>query len=161
MSCTALAIRPVSRPLSPFGLRADLGAITGVLMEMEGGHAADRRLDAAIYAALGWDVRTPPGGTPRRRIRWWCRSPLQQAWMPLPSPTGDLAAARRLVPTGWSWGVGIRRAQPFGWCEEGVLRPGHCLPLHFEQTRLTPERALTAAALFAHRGMIMEETGHG
>lgn len=161
MSCTALAIRPVSRPLSPFGLRADLGAITGVLMEMESGHAADRRLDAAIYAALGWDVETPRGAAPRRRIGWWCRSPLQQAWMPLPSPTGDLAAARRLVPRGWSWSVSLVDAHARAWVSENHVRPGRYLQLFQEANRLTAERALTVAALFAHRTIIMEEIGHG
>lgn len=160
MSCaTALAIRPVSAPLAPFGLIADLGALDQVIAALDHGHVMDRALDAAIYEALGWHViRTPIS---RRRITWRARSPLSTAWLPLPSPTGDQADAASVVPHGWDHGSGVRGGQPFGWVRERRTRPGREGPEFFEATRLTAPRALTTAALFAHRFIAREGHGHG
>lgn len=146
---TALAIRPVSAPLAPFGLILDLVAIDQALIAMEDGHAADRDLDAAIYEALGWQVER--AGRRRRRIGWWARSPLSTGWMPLPSPTGDRNAAASLVPHRWDFGSGVRATGAFGWVRERRARAGRTGPEFFELNRLTEPRALASAALHAHR----------
>lgn len=155
---TAVAIRPRSRPLAPFGLCADLVMLDQVLVTLEQGYAADRDLDAAIYDALGWQVvRTPIS---RRRITWLARSPLSTAWQALPRPSADLADAATLVPHGWDWWGGVRGGQARGWCAERRVRQGRDLPVFFEQSRLTPARALASAALFAQRFVSMGGT-HG
>lgn len=146
---TALALRPRSAPLAPFGLPADLVLLDHVLGQLEYGHAADRDLDALVYEALGWEVQRTP--ISRRRIAWRVRSPLSTAWQSLPAPTADQAAAATTVPHGWDWRVGTRDGQPMGWVQERRLRAGADLPAFFETSRLTPARALLAAALFAHR----------
>jgi hypothetical protein len=146
---TALAIRPVSAPLAPFGLAADLVLLDHVLAQLEHGHAADRDLDAQAYEALGWQVvRTPIS---RRRIAWRVRSRLSTAWQTLPAPTADVHDAASTVPHGWDWRAGTRDGQPMGWVQERRVRPGAHLPVFFEACRLTPARALLAASLFAHR----------
>ena len=156
MTCaTALVIRPVSAPLAPFGLIADLGALDQAIAALDHGHVMDRALDAAIYEALGWHVtRTPIS---RRRITWRARSPLSTAWLPLPSPTGDQADAASLVPHGWDHGSGVRGGQPFGWCRERRIRPGHDMARFSECARLSVPRSLTTAALFALRQIAMEQ----
>jgi hypothetical protein len=155
---TALAIRPRSFPLAPFGLCADMVMLDQALVTLEHGYAADRDLDAAIYEALGWQVvRTPIS---RRRITWQARSPLSTAWQALPAPTADLADAASLVPHGWDWWGGVRGGQARGWVQERRMRPGRDLPVFFEQSRLTPARSLAAAALFAQRFIAMGGT-HG
>lgn len=159
MSCTtALAIRPVSAPLAPFGLLVDLVALDQVLLALEHGHAADRGLDAAIYDALGWQVQRAP--ISRRRIAWRARSPLSTAWLPLPTPTGDQTDAASLVPHRWDHGCGVRGGQPFGWTRERRTRQGRLAPEYFEQNRLTPARSLSSAALHAQR-FIAREGAHG
>lgn len=155
---TALALRPVSAPLAPFGLILDLVALDQVLLAMEHGHAADRGLDAEIYEALGWQVERTAAG--RRRLSWRVRSPLSTAWLPLPSPTGDRDDAASLVPHRWDHGCGVRDAQPFGWVRERRVRNGRIGPEYFEANRLSPARSLTTAALFAHL-FIAREDVHG
>jgi hypothetical protein len=156
---TALAIRPVSRAPARFGWPVpDLVALDQVLIGMEHGYAADRRLDQAIYEALGWDVDCVM--VTRRRVTWWARSPLSSAWQTLPSPTGDLADARRLLPHGWDWRGGERSGRPWALVEEGHVRDGRDMAVFFEQSRLTVERSLTSAALFAQRFLAREAAGH-
>jgi hypothetical protein len=155
MTCgTAIALRQVSAPLAPFGLRADLVMIDQALGALEHGHVVDRDLDAAIYEALGWRVERMP--ISRRRISWRTRSPVSTAWLGLPSPTSDVTDAASLVPHGWDWGAGVTDAQPRAWCRERRIRPGRDLPRFSECNRLTVARALAAAALFAHRQIAME-----
>lgn len=154
----ALALRPVSAPLPPFGLLVDLVALDQVITRFDEGHVMDRGLDAAIYEALGWQVERRP--ISRRRITWRARSPLSTAWLPLPSPTGDQADAASLVPHGWDHGCGVRGGKPFGWARERRTRPGREAPEFFEATRLTTARAQSVAALFAHRFIAREGHGH-
>lgn len=146
---TAVAVRPLSPPAAPFGMRVDLVMLDQVLIALEHGHAGDRDLDAEIYQALGWTIQRTP--ITRRRISWRCRSPLAAGWLAMPHPTGDLADAASLVPHGWDWWAGLRGGLPRGWCQARRARPGQLLPTFFEQSRLTVERSLAAAALFAHR----------
>ena len=159
MSQTALMVRPVSAPIAPFGLRADLMLLDHVLVGLDHGHGPDREIDARIYEALGWLVER--GVTARRRLAWRCRSPFSMAWQEVPSPTGDLGAAARLVPWRWDWWAGVRSGQPRGWVQTRHVRPGHDLPDFFEASRGTPERSLTVAALFARRHIVLEGLGHG
>ena len=153
----ALAIRPVAPPVAPLGLCADLVQIEMVLAALEQGAGADRELDAAIYEALGWEVSR--GAQARRRLPWRCRSPLSTGWGLLPSPTDDMRAAARLVPWRWDWGCGVAGGHARGWCRDWRERPG-ALPRYAEQTRATPARALTSAALHARRQIVMGG-GHG
>jgi hypothetical protein len=148
-TATALAIRPVSAPVAPFGLLLDLVLLDHALVRLEHGHAGDRELDAMVYEALGWEVERMP--ISRRRISWRARSRLSTAWQTLPAPTADLAAAASTVPHGWDWRVGTRDGAPIGFVQERRLRRGADLPAFFEANRLTPERALLSAILFAHR----------
>jgi hypothetical protein len=144
----AVAIRPRAAPAMPFGLRADLVALHQVLAAMEDGHAADRNLDADIYEALGWEVIRAP--YPLRRLGWRCRSPLATGWEQLPSPTGDVNAAARIRPSGWGWGVREVGGLSTGWCMDATA-PGRFA----EVNRLSAPRAVTVAALFAHRIVAM------
>lgn len=157
MTTAALIIRPISPPLAPLGLCADLVALDQVLMALEHGHGADRGLDAAIYEAIGWHVERTP--ISRRRITWRARSPLSCAWLPLPRPTDDRDDAATLVPYRWDHGCGVRDAQPFGWVRERRTRVGRISAEYFEANRLTPARSLATAALFAHR-FIAREGAH-
>ena len=155
---TALALRAVRpRPPMRFGMGVDLVALTAVLEALEHGCGGDRRLDAAIYEALGWEVACVP--ITRRRVVWQARSPLSTAPQSLPSPTADLADAKRLVPHRWDWGCGLREAHPHAWVRARTIRDGHDLPVRFEQSRMSEERSLTSAALFAHRHIAMEGEG--
>lgn len=158
MMIQALALRPVSAPLAPFGLIVDLVALDQVLLALEHGHGMDRALDAAAYEALGWEVDRRP--ISRRRMTWRARSPISTAWMPLPSPTGDRGDAATLVPHGWDHGCGVRGGVPFGWCRERRTRAGRVGPEFFEANRLTPERSLMTAALHAHRFLAREGYRH-
>jgi hypothetical protein len=148
-TATALAIRPVSAPLAPFGLLRDLVLLDHALVRLEHGHTADRELDALVYEALGWEVERMP--ISRRRISWRARSRLSTAWQALPAPTGDLGDAASTVPHGWDWRGGTRDGAPIGFVQERRVRPGAAMPAFFEQSRLTPARALLSASLFAHR----------
>jgi hypothetical protein len=155
MSCsTALAIRPVSAPIGRFGLRTDLAALDQVLGALDHGHAGDRDLTAALYEALGWQVLRAE--ISRRRITWRTRSPLSTAWLPMPDPLADTTDAATLVPHGWDYSAGVVDGHPRAWCRERRIRPGHDLPRFAECNRLTVARALTAAALHAHRQIAME-----
>lgn len=164
---TALATRPTGPRYAPFGLAADLAAIDQVLIKLEHGGGIDRDLDADAYEALGWTVDRGPrlrrddGARPimRRRLGWRCRSPLSSAWEVLPSPTGCEAASARLVPFRWSYSAGVVDGIPRAWCRENVPRPGR-EPRFSEVQRLTVPRALTAAALHAHRQLVLEAMGH-
>ncbi len=155
---TALALRTARRAPARFGMGVDLVALTDVLIELEHGAAADRFLDATIYQALGWEVEC--ARITRRRVSWQVRSPWSRDWQAMPSPTGDLADAKRLVPHRWDWRVGRRAGLPHGFVSEGTVREGHDLPIFFEASRLTEERSLSTAALFAHRHIAMEAEGH-
>ena len=154
---TALALRAPARAPRRFGMGVDLVALTDVLVELEHGCGADRFLDAAIYTALGWEVACVP--ITRRRVSWPARSPLSTVPQALPSPTADLADARRLVPYRWDWGCGRRDAHPHAWVRAATIREGHDLAVFFEQSRMSEERSLTSAALFAHRHIAMEGEG--
>ena len=163
----ALAVRPCGLPAMPFGLPADLRALDTVLIELDHGHAGDRRLDADIYEALGWEVDRGPrarldegAAVARRRLGWRCRSPLASGWEVLPQPTVDMAAAARLVPWRWSWSAGVLDGLPRAWCREDAARPGR-MARYSEVQRLTVPLSLTAAALHAHRQILLEELEHG
>lgn len=151
----ATTVRGPARP--PFGLCALPLALDTALVALEHGAGIDRDIDAAIYAALGWEVDRglPRRAAARRRLAWRCRSPLSAAWEALPSPTDDIGAAARLVPWKWSWGTGIDRGHARAWCREDRARQGRP-PRFAECNRLTPARALAAAALFAHRQIALE-----
>ena len=148
---TALALRPLSAPILPFGLRASPALLDAAIGALDHGHGTDRALDAAIYEALGWQVER---GAARRRLGWRCRSPLSTAWEALPSPTGCVEAAARLRPWGWAWGVAEGDGPARGWVRELRPRPGREARFN-ECNRLTPARALLAAALFGHRSVIL------
>ncbi|MDO9499011.1 hypothetical protein [Falsiroseomonas sp.] len=151
----ALAIRPMGQAVAPLGLRADLVALHQVLAELEQGHGADPALDAAIYAALGWQVTTDRWGT-RRRLAWRCRSPLSSGWEMVPEVTDCQDHAALLVPYGWDYSAGRIDGHGRAWCREKRPLPGREMPRFFEVNRLTPARALASAALFAVRAVAME-----
>jgi len=162
----SVAIRQRGGCAAPFGLRADLRALDTVLITLDHGHVGDRRLDAEIYAALGWDVDCGPrarlddgAAVARRRLGWRCRSPLAAGWEVLPQPTLDVGAAARLVPWRWSWWCGVMDGLPRAWCREDVARAGR-MPRYAETQRLTVALSLTVAALHAHRQIILQEMGH-
>ena len=114
-------------------------------------------LDARIMGALGWQTERKPVRRGRPPV-WWAKSPASSTWIALPRPSLDLTATRRLVPEGWSWGCGQRGAHAFGWVSK-VPHQGPGVPW-FECNGLTPEMALTKAALFARRFLAMREEGH-
>lgn len=149
MSEGALAVRPMSAPMVPFGLCVDIVALTRVIAALDHGHGGDRDADAAIYEALGWRVvRRAPNF--RRRFAWRRRSPLASHWEALPHPTEDERDAASLVPHQWDYGLGVRDAKPFGWCRERRVRRGREVPVYFEAARLSPARSLTVAVLHGH-----------
>jgi hypothetical protein len=154
----ALAIRPIGAAVAPFGLRADLVMLERALMALEHGGGMDRALDADIYEAIGWAVDRQ--AISRRRIAWRCRSPWSTAWEALPSPTEDVAAAAHLVPYRWDWSAGLRGGIPRAWCREQHTPPYREAWFN-EVQRATVARALTAAALFAQRQVVMGALGHG
>lgn len=151
----ALVVRPMGQCAAPLGLRADLVALSQVLAELEQGHGADETLDAAIYAALGWQVTAGHCGT-RRRLAWRCRSPMSAGWEAVPCVTGRADHAALLVPYGWDYSAGHVGGQGRAWCRERRSLAGHEMPRFFECNRLTPARALASAALFAARCVAME-----
>jgi hypothetical protein len=155
---TAIALRQIGAPLAPLGLTPDLVMIECALGALDTGFGMDRDLDADIYAAIGWQVSR--GEISRRRIAWRCRSPISATWEALPSPTSSLDDAAHLVPYGWGWGAGKTFGTGRAWCREMRPRPGH-EPRYSECERLSPARALTAAALHAHRYLILGSAGHG
>ena len=132
--------------------------IERALIALEHGGGMDRALDADIYEAMGWAVQR--GTVSRRRIAWRCRSPFSAAWEALPSPTEDVAAAARLVPFRWDYSAGVVRGIPRAWCREQHTPP-YRDAWYNEVQRPTVARALTAAALFAQRQVVMGALGHG
>lgn len=138
--------------MAPFGLRVQPCALDHALQLLEDGHGADRVLDAAIYEALGWEVTR--AGSWKRRFVWQAKSPLAAYWQILPSPTVDERAAAKLVPYRWSYSAGVVDGKPRAWCREDRPRPGR-EPRFSECNRTTVARALTAAALFAHRQIVL------
>lgn len=158
----ALAIRELAPPARPFGLQPSVTLLGHVLQQLESGHAADRELDALIYEAIGWDVQRPRLSFDsmdrpyRRRLGWRARSPLATTWDALPSPTGDVAAARSLVPWRWSYSSGVVDGHPRAWTRSWRVLRGAEGPRFFECSGLTEARAMTRAALFAQRSVAME-----
>lgn len=142
----------MSAPVALSACSGDALLLTQAIQAIADNEACPVPLDVVIHRALGWRVearKLRPGRAPV----WQARSPLSSEWIALPRPTCDLAAARRLVPWGWSWGVGQRNGIPHAWVAdrhpvaEGVT--------WFEGTGLTPELALTKVALFARRALAM------
>lgn len=148
----ALAIRPQGLPMAPLGLQVQPAALDHALNLLDDGHGTDRPIDAAIYEAMGWEVDRR--GTGFRRMKWWVKSPIALGWEPMPSPTGDERAAAALVPYRWSHMAGIVDGKPMAWCRENVARLGR-ERRYSECNRTTVARALTAAALFAHRQIVL------
>ncbi|WP_439596487.1 hypothetical protein [Falsiroseomonas sp.] len=151
----ALARRPMGQAVAPLGLRPDLVALHEVLAQLEEGHSADEALDAAICAALGWDVTADRWGA-RRRIAWRCRSPLSSRWEVVPAITGRVDHAALLRPWRWDYSAGEVGGAGRAWCRERRTRPGHEMPRYFELSRLTAARAMASVALFAQRSIAME-----
>lgn len=126
--------------------------LTQAIQAIADNEACPVPLDVVIHRALGWRVE-PQRLRPGRPPAWRAKSPLSSEWIALPRPTRDLAAARRLVPWGWSWGVGQRNGIPQAWVAD--RHPVVEGTTWFEGTALSPELALTKVALFGHRALAM------
>lgn len=137
-------------------LLGDARLLTEAIQAIEDFAVGYEPLDVAVMRAVGWAVE-------RRAVRrgrpahWWARSPVSSVWVGLPRPTIVLTDTRRLVPNGWCWGTGERGGHAFGWVAarhpiaEGVP--------WFECNGMSPELALTRAALFARRQLAMAREG--
>ncbi|MBX9701530.1 MAG: hypothetical protein K2X74_18995 [Acetobacteraceae bacterium] len=109
-------------------------------------------LDVLVHQALGWSVERRVVGVNGAR-RWMCRSRVSATWLPMPSPSRDLTAARRLVPWRWSWGTGEHAGRPYAWVAE--THPVAEGTAWFEAKAATPELALLKAALHAQRHLAL------
>lgn len=122
----------------------DLSAIGDCILRLEALEQGPV-LDAAILRALGWRAEAPRSS----RAGWRCRSPFACTWMPLPAVTTATDGAATLVPTGWSWGVGIRDAHGFAWVRADERT-------WFEAKSGPPPVLLARAALHAWRRIMLE-----
>jgi hypothetical protein len=132
----ATARRPIPAPIAALP-GPSLAAIERAILAAEDAARGSRGLDAAIFAALGWDLD--------RTDQTLGRSPWALSLMRLPRATSCLSAARALVPPGWDWGVAQRAGRPQAWCREPASAR------FAEKTGPTAALALARAALHAQR----------
>lgn len=122
-------------------------ALGRAIAALETARGPSRDLDAAIFAALGWEVERVRG------LAWRARGPASANWCRLPNPTEDIPQAARLVPWGWAWGCGWReRIGPHAWA-----RDERAEMVYFEKNLRSPALALTSAALCAQRELLERE----
>lgn len=139
-----------------WSLTGRAGDLWQAIQAVEDLAATAEPLDATICRAIGWQIEKRPVRRGRPPV-WWARSPHASAWIALPRPTRDLDQTRRLVPQDWSWGCGHRNGQGHGWVSE--RHPIAEGVTWFECNGLSPELALTKAALFARRHLAARHEG--
>jgi hypothetical protein len=161
MLTAALAIPPAVIPAGfatrlHWPLTGDARLLTDAIEALTDFAVGPEPLDARIFRALGWQVERRPVRRGRPPV-WWVKSPYSATWQALPRPSLTLTDTRRLVPDGWSWGTGMRGGHAHGWVSaRHPIREG--VPF-FECNGLSPELALSKAALFARRHLAMKREG--
>jgi hypothetical protein len=121
-------------------------------LEPEAGEASSPALDAAVMAALGWQLRVEHR---TRHAAWRCRSPWACHWQAVPRVSGSVdAVVQHVVPHRWDHSSGVRHGHPFGWVKLSDA-------VWFETSGSTPARALLKAALFGQRHLLLEAERRG